>query len=217
MAEALLRQLAPENFIVASAGTHPRKPHPLALKALAAAGLKTSDLQSSKLSAVDQQDWDYVIALCDQAADECQRLCPTAQHLTWDSPDPATRDELVVFMSSLNAIRERIMDFIRVHQRNAPRPSLHPLSLFKTLADSSRLQLLQLIHRQQPVCVQELTAALQVSQPKVSRHLALLREAGLVEAHKQGQRVYYRQASQLDTWAQDLIHLTLQALPPESR
>ena len=62
---------------------------------------------------------------------------------------------------------------------------------FRALADASRLRLLALLNAG-PLCVEDLAAALAVPQPKVSRHLAYLRRAGLVESQRQGRRIYYR-------------------------
>jgi ArsR family transcriptional regulator len=46
-----------------------------------------------------------------------------------------------------------------------------PLELFKALSDITRLQCILLIQQEQELCVCELMAALELSQPKVSRHL----------------------------------------------
>lgn len=83
--------------------------------------------------------------------------------------------------------------------------TLTPLLLFKCLADETRLQLLQLVHAERELCVCELTCALALSQPKVSRHLALLRKADLLVDRRQGQWVYYRINPQLPGWAKDVL------------
>ena len=66
-----------------------------------------------------------------------------------------------------------------------------PAFLFKTLADPTRLRLLNLLACGE-TCVCELTDTLRVVQPKVSRHLALLKRAGLVEARRNGKWMHYR-------------------------
>jgi ArsR family transcriptional regulator len=65
-----------------------------------------------------------------------------------------------------------------------------PAFLFKTLADPTRLRLLNLLACGE-TCVCELTDTLRVVQPKVSRHLAHLKRAGLVEARRNGKWVHY--------------------------
>jgi len=56
----------------------------------------------------------------------------------------------------------------------------------------------------------DLTHALQQSQPKISRHLALLRRNKLVVDRRQGQWVFYQVNPQLATWAQQILALTLE-------
>jgi ArsR family transcriptional regulator, arsenate/arsenite/antimonite-responsive transcriptional repressor len=82
------------------------------------------------------------------------------------------------------------------------------LSLFKCLADETRLKTVLLIHREKELCVCELTAALDTSQPKVSRHLAQLRDCGLLTTRRDGQWVYYAINDALPSWAQSIIDAT---------
>jgi len=72
-----------------------------------------------------------------------------------------------------------------------------PALLFKTLADPTRLRLLNLLADGE-TCVCEWTDTLRVVQPKVSRHLAHLKRAGLVEACRNGKWTHYRWAKHAD-------------------
>jgi ArsR family transcriptional regulator len=69
-------------------------------------------------------------------------------------------------------------------------------------------------------CVCELTCALNQSQPKVSRNLAVLRECGLLADRRQGQWVYYRLHPNLPDWVSEVLRTTLNAnkhwLTPDS-
>jgi ArsR family transcriptional regulator len=66
-------------------------------------------------------------------------------------------------------------------------------ALHKALADPARLQILHMLRAApEPVCVCDFTAALGLSQPTVSHHLARLREAGLVGSTKRGVWSYHR-------------------------
>ena len=85
---------------------------------------------------------------------------------------------------------------------------MEPLSLFKCLADATRLKTLLLIQTQGELCVCELTAALDTSQPKVSRHLAQLRECGLLSTRRDGQWVYYRISEELPDWVSTILTTT---------
>ncbi len=63
-------------------------------------------------------------------------------------------------------------------------------TFFMALADKTRLRLLNLIQNQE-ICVTTLVAVLNESQPKISRHLAYLRNAGLVETSREGKQINY--------------------------
>jgi ArsR family transcriptional regulator len=66
--------------------------------------------------------------------------------------------------------------------------------VFKALADPVRLRLLSLItsHPDGEACVCELTPGFAVSQPTISHHLKVLREAGLIDGERRGTWIYYR-------------------------
>lgn len=83
------------------------------------------------------------------------------------------------------------------------------LQFYKCLADDTRLKSLLLLVREKELCVCELTHALQQSQPKISRHLALLRQKQLVTDRRQGQWVHYQVNPNIPDWAQDILSLTL--------
>ena len=80
--------------------------------------------------------------------------------------------------------------------------TLTPTQFFQALSDATRLRSLFLLAQEGELCVCELTHALNIVQPKISRHLALLREAGIVIDRRQGQWIYYRLNAELPCWAQ---------------
>jgi ArsR family transcriptional regulator len=63
---------------------------------------------------------------------------------------------------------------------------------FKALADPTRVAIVNQLSAADEVCVCNLTEAFQLSQPTVSHHLKILREAGLVESSRRGTWAYYR-------------------------
>ena len=63
---------------------------------------------------------------------------------------------------------------------------------FKALADPTRVAIVNRLTGAAEVCVCDLTAAFDLSQPTVSHHLKILRDAGLVEASRRGTWAYYR-------------------------
>ena len=66
--------------------------------------------------------------------------------------------------------------------------------VFKALGDPVRLRLLSLIgaHRGGEACVCDLTTAFDLTQPTISHHLKILREAGIITSERRGTWVYYR-------------------------
>lgn len=83
--------------------------------------------------------------------------------------------------------------------------------LFRALADRTRLRLLNLMSGQD-ICVCYLVEALGTSQPKISRHLAYLRRAGLVEARREGKWMHYRIARAGDSVAGRILAEVQRAL-----
>src|SRR3954462_13089103 len=63
---------------------------------------------------------------------------------------------------------------------------------FKALADPTRGAIVNSLSAADEVCVCNLTAAFDLSQPTISHHLKVLREAGLVESTRRGTWMYYR-------------------------
>ena len=88
-------------------------------------------------------------------------------------------------------------------------PALH--EVFRALADPTRLRLLNLIAGRE-VCVCYFVEILGLSQPKVSRHLAYLRRAGVVAVRREGKWMHYRLATPRGRAAARVLHEVLQQL-----
>lgn len=82
---------------------------------------------------------------------------------------------------------------------------MEALSLFKCLSDDTRLKTCLLLAEHEELCVCELVEALDVIQPKISRHLAQLRGCGLLQDRKVGHWVYYRLHPDLGDWVTAII------------
>jgi ArsR family transcriptional regulator len=89
---------------------------------------------------------------------------------------------------------------------------LTPETLFQSLGDPTRLRLLMLLTAEEELCVCELTHALDLSQPMISRHLANLRSAGLVSDRRSGIWIYYRLHSDLPKWARTILDETMRGV-----
>ncbi|ACV26772.1 metalloregulator ArsR/SmtB family transcription factor [Kangiella koreensis] len=88
---------------------------------------------------------------------------------------------------------------------------MKPVELFKCLADETRLRCLLLIQRESELCVCELMEALDESQPKISRHLAQLRQCGLLLDRRDSKWVYYRLNSEQPSWIGKILAETAQS------
>ena len=85
-------------------------------------------------------------------------------------------------------------------------------ALFDVLGDEIRRRILVLLLRESELCVCELFQALDLAQPKVSRHLAVMREAGLLAMRREGTWVFYRIHSQLPLWAYRILESLAQGV-----
>lgn len=83
-------------------------------------------------------------------------------------------------------------------------------TIYDVLVDPTRRRILDLL-REQPRLVGELTELLEISQPGVSKHLRMLREAGVVRVRKEAQRRWYElrpePLAELDDWLASYRHL----------
>lgn len=89
--------------------------------------------------------------------------------------------------------------------------AITPPHVFRCLADDTRSKIVLLVAQEQELCVCELICALDQSQPKISRHLAVLRSGSLLADRRQGQWVYYRLHPELPDWVKEIISTTYAA------
>ena len=100
---------------------------------------------------------------------------------------------------------------------------MSPLQLCKCLADETRLKIVMQVRQHGELCVCDLVAALGQPQPTVSRHLAQLRDCGVLAVRKDAQWAYYRLHDALPVWAEDVLEALqspvrkLFSLKPEQR
>lgn len=84
---------------------------------------------------------------------------------------------------------------------------MNQTDFFKCLSDPTRLDILKMVMAKDNVCVCEMTEAMQLSQPKISRHLALLRNLSILLDQRKGQWVYYRLNPDLPEWAVAVLNI----------
>jgi ArsR family transcriptional regulator len=91
---------------------------------------------------------------------------------------------------------------------------MSPLQFFKCLADDTRLKCLLLVSQVGESCVCDLMSALNLDQPKISRHLAELRKCTILQDERRGKWVYYQLHPDLPEWAKDVITQTAEQNKP---
>jgi arsenate reductase len=88
MGEGLLKYLTGDRFEVFSAGTTPSTLNPYAVLAMAEMGIDIRDQYSKNLNQFLDQEFDYVITVCDHAAEVCPIFPGPAKRIHWSFPDP---------------------------------------------------------------------------------------------------------------------------------
>jgi arsenate reductase len=117
MAEGFLRHLSGGAVEAQSAATEPGALHPLAVEVMAEVGVDISGQRAKPVDDFVQQQFDYVITVCDDANEACP-VFPNAPHrLHWSFPDPSmtggTHEErLAVFRQVRDGVRARVEQFV---------------------------------------------------------------------------------------------------------
>lgn len=122
MAEGLLRAYSSGRYQVFSAGTHPRRVHPLAIQAMAELGIDISEAAGYRAKGIEefthQSPMDLVVTVCDEAAEECPFFPNARRQEHWGFPDPSAAvgteaERLAVFREVRDAIAARIKTFLQ--------------------------------------------------------------------------------------------------------
>ncbi len=117
MAEGWLRHLAGDRFDACSAGTHPSAVNPLAIAVMRERDIDISHHRSKSLNEFLGQPFDFVITVCDQAAEACPTFPGPARRRHWSFPDPAAApgdeaERLVAFRSVRDALEARMREWL---------------------------------------------------------------------------------------------------------
>ncbi|MEN4638076.1 metalloregulator ArsR/SmtB family transcription factor [Pantoea agglomerans] len=83
-----------------------------------------------------------------------------------------------------------------------------PSAFYRLLSDESRLNILILLRESGELCVCHICASLDISQPAISRNLAMLKGAGVLTDRRNGKWVYYRLSESLPAWMHDILEIT---------
>lgn len=118
MAEGLLRHAGGARFEVASAGTHPSSVRAEAINAMNEIGIDISAHRSKSVDEFVDEDFDYVITVCDNAKENCPIFPARTRRIHWSFDDPAAAvgdddARLAVFRRVRDEIRAHLTEFIR--------------------------------------------------------------------------------------------------------
>jgi arsenate reductase len=102
---------------VASAGSRPSAVHPLAIRAMAELGIDLADHRSKHFEELLATPFDYVITVCDHAAESCPLFPGPARRFHWGLPDPAAvegteEERLAAFRRVRDDLAARIEAFL---------------------------------------------------------------------------------------------------------
>jgi arsenate reductase len=118
MAEGLLRHDAGDRFEVFSAGIYPSYVRPLAIAAMSELGIDISSHRSKSVDEFADEEMDYVITVCDHAAQHCPDF-PAKTRIHWSIEDPVSpygddeAAQLAVFRRVRDDIRQRLQIFAK--------------------------------------------------------------------------------------------------------
>jgi arsenate reductase len=119
MAEGLMRSLGAGEWEVKSAGVLPSFVHPLAIQVMKEIGIDISHQSSKSVDDFLNEEFNYVITLCDYAAMTCPAFPSSGKRLHWPFEDPAAaigtvEKRLTVFRKIRDEIRIKIEEFLKV-------------------------------------------------------------------------------------------------------
>lgn len=124
MAEGILKHLAGDKFDVFSAGINPAGVNPLAIKVMSEIGIDISHQRSKSVDEFREQQFDYVITLCDSAKQTCPVFPGAYENIHWNLEDPAQaqgteNEKLGIFRKVRNQIKEEVLRFSTISKDKA--------------------------------------------------------------------------------------------------
>ena len=126
IAEGLLRYLAGDTIEIFSAGSEPSSVNPYAIQAMTLLGIDISKQSSKSLSFYLGQPFEYVITVCDTAAETCPFFPGKAERIHWSFPDPSAvqgtdQERLSAFITVRDGLKQQLSDWISAEKLETPR------------------------------------------------------------------------------------------------
>ena len=120
MAEGFLKDMAPDEFEVFSAGTDPTQINPASLRTMQEEGIDISDQKSESVNKYVGEKFNYVITVCGSAKETCPVFPGKYTQIHWDIEDPAeksaTNEETSAFRITREIIKEKIKRFLKTEK-----------------------------------------------------------------------------------------------------
>lgn len=121
MAEGLMRSLGLGLWEVKSGGLLPSYVHPLGIRVMEEIGIDISHQTSKSMEQFLNEDFDYIVTLCDHAAMSCPTFPGQAKRLHWSLEDPAAavgtiEQRLIVFRKIRDEIKTKIEELLKSKQ-----------------------------------------------------------------------------------------------------
>lgn len=127
MGEGLIRRFGGDRFEVSSAGTHPSHVNPFAIEAMREIGIDITGQRSKSVDEFRGHEFDFVITVCDNAAENCPVFPGATRRVHWPFEDPAAAagsdaDRLAAFRRVRDLMRERFASFVEAPDRATEAP-----------------------------------------------------------------------------------------------
>jgi arsenate reductase len=134
MAEGLMKSLGLGQWKAQSGGVFPSYLHPLAIRVMEEIGIDTSHQTSKSMEQFLNEEFDYIITLCDHAAMSYPTFPGHVKRLHWSLEDPAAatgtiEERLAVFRRVRDEIQTHIEEFLKAEPESSE--SLDPIASFK--------------------------------------------------------------------------------------
>lgn len=127
MAEGLLRILGSKDWKVQSGGIFPSFVHPLAIRAMEEIGIDISKQTSKSIDRFVKKKFNYIITLCDDAAQFCPNFPGAGERYHWSFEDPAAvsgtaEERLAVFRKIRDKLKIKIEELLKSETSDVPDP-----------------------------------------------------------------------------------------------
>ena len=127
MAEGLLNELGSGKWKARSGGVFPSYVHPLAVRVMEEIGIDISRQTSKSMDRFRNEVFDYIITLCDEAAQSCPTFSNKGRRLHWPLEDPAAaigtiEERLAVFRRIRDEIKTKIEELLKYESSEIPDP-----------------------------------------------------------------------------------------------